>query len=137
ETRYARLAAERFGTRHTEFRVEAEALERLDRLVEAYDEPFGDSSAIPTHIVSELTHRHVTVALTGDGGDELFAGYHRLAAFAWAERVPRALLRAGSAAAALLPQGGDFRGLPRRAARFLGAAALPGDERMLRWIGYL
>src|SRR5690606_2283960 len=73
ETRYARLAAERFGTRHTEFVVEADALELLDPLVEAYDEPFGDSSAIPTHIVSGLTRAHVTVALTGDGGDELFA----------------------------------------------------------------
>jgi asparagine synthase (glutamine-hydrolysing) len=137
ETRFARLASERFGTRHTEFRVEAHALERLDRLVEAYDEPFGDSSAIPTHIVSELTRAHVTVALTGDGGDETFAGYLRLAAFAASERVPRALLRAGSAAAALLPHGTSFRSLPRRAARFLAAAALPPEERMLRWIGYL
>ena len=63
ETRYARLAAERFGTRHTEFVVEADALALLDELVEAYDEPFGDSSAIPTHIVSGLTRQHV-IALT-------------------------------------------------------------------------
>ena len=137
ETRYARLAAERFGTRHTEFVVEAQALERLDRLVEAYDEPFGDSSAIPTHIVSELTRRQVTVALTGDGGDELFAGYPRLAAMAWAERMPRWLARAGGVVAGALPYHGDFRSLPRRATRFLSAAALPSEERMLRWIGCL
>ena len=137
ETRYARLAAERFGTRHTEFVVEAGALELLDELVESYDEPFGDSSAIPTHIVSGLTRKHVTVALTGDGGDELFAGYPRLAAMAWADRVPRWLGGPVGALAARLPHTPDFRSLPRRAARFLAAAALPADERMLRWIGYL
>lgn len=137
ETRYARVAAERFGTRHTDFRVEAHALEQLDALVEAYNEPFGDSSAIPTHIVSELTRRHVTVALTGDGGDELFGGYPRLAALAWSERVPGWLFRAGSVLAAVLPHRPDFRSLPRRATRFLRAAALPAEERMLRWIGYL
>ena len=137
ETRFARLASERFGTRHTEFLVEAHALERLDRLVEAYDEPFGDSSAIPTHIVSELTRGHVTVALTGDGGDEMFAGYARLGALAWSERMPGWLRRAGSVVAGALPHHPDFRSLPRRVSRFLAAAALPADERMLRWIGYL
>jgi asparagine synthase (glutamine-hydrolysing) len=137
ETRYARLAAERFGTKHTEFVVEADALELVDALVDAYDEPFGDSSAIPTHVVSGLTRRHVTVALTGDGGDELFAGYLRLPALAWGERLPRWLGAAAGAVAAAIPHTSDFRGLPRRAARFLSAAALPPEERMLRWIGYL
>jgi asparagine synthase (glutamine-hydrolysing) len=137
ETRYARLAAERFGTEHTEFVVGADALERIDALVEAYDEPFGDSSAIPTHLVSELTRRHVTVALTGDGGDELFAGYLRLPALAWGERLPRWLGAAAGAVASAIPHTSDFRGLPRRAARFLAAAALPPEERILRWIGYL
>ena len=136
ESRYARLAAARFGTRHTEFVVEAGALELVDELVAAYDEPFGDSSAIPTHIVAGLTREHVTVALTGDGGDELFAGYPRLPALAWAERMPRWLTRMGAAAAGLLPHHGSFRSLPRRAARFLSVAALPPDERMLRWIGF-
>lgn len=137
ETRYARLAAERFGTRHTEFVVQADALELVDALVTAYDEPFGDSSAIPTHVVSGLTRRHVTVALTGDGGDELFAGYLRLSALAWGERLPRWLGAAAGAVAAAIPHDPDFRSLPRRAARFLSVAALPAEERMLRWIGYL
>ena len=137
ETRYARMAAERFGTQHTEFVVEADALALLDELVGAYDEPFGDSSAIPTHIVSGLTRQHVTVALTGDGGDELFAGYARLAAMAWAERFPRSLTGAAGAVAKLLPYDPDFRSLRRRAARFLSAAASSPEERMLRWIGYL
>jgi asparagine synthase (glutamine-hydrolysing) len=137
ETRYARLAAERFGTKHTEFVVEADALELVDALVDGYDEPFGDSSAIPTHVVSGLTRRHVTVALTGDGGDELFAGYLRLPALAWGERLPRWLGAAAGAVASAIPHTSDFRSLPRRAARFLSAAALPAEERMLRWIGYL
>ena len=137
ETRYARMAAERLGTQHTEFVVEADALGLLDELVDAYDEPFGDSSAIPTHIVSGLTRQHVTVALTGDGGDELFAGYARLAAMAWAERLPRWLAGSAGAVADLLPHHPDFRSLRRRAARFLSAASLSPEERMLRWIGYL
>ena len=137
ETRFARMAAERFATKHTEFVVEADALSLLDDLVEAYDEPFGDSSAIPTHIVSRLTRQHVTVALTGDGGDELFAGYPRMAAMAWAERLPGWLGGAAGAVASRLPHDPDFRSLSRRAARFLSAAALPPEERILRWIGYL
>ncbi len=78
ETHYARSVARRFGTIHEEFQVRPDAMEVLPRLVWHYDEPFGDSSAVPTWYVSELTRRHVTVALTGDGGDELFAGYPRL-----------------------------------------------------------
>ncbi len=91
ETQYARLAAERFGTEHEEFRVEPDALDILPKLVWHYDEPFADSSAIPTWYVSELTRRHVTVALTGDGGDELFAGYPRYRAVSlgtWFDRMP-------------------------------------------------
>jgi asparagine synthase (glutamine-hydrolysing) len=77
ETAYARLAAASFGTEHTEFLLEPESIELVDQLVDIYDEPFGDSSAIPAYIVSRLAREHVTVALCGDGGDELFAGYWR------------------------------------------------------------
>jgi len=98
ETRYARIAAERFGTLHEEFRVEPDAMEILPRLVWHFDEPFGDSSAVPTWYVSQLGRRHVTVALTGDGGDELFAGYPRYKAaqlggrFDRLPRLPRRVL---------------------------------------------
>jgi asparagine synthase (glutamine-hydrolysing) len=96
ETRYARIAAEQFQTVHEEFRVEPRALEILPKLVWHYDEPFGDSSAVPTWYVSALTRQHVTVALTGDGGDELFAGYPRYRAV-WLsgrfERLPGLLRR--------------------------------------------
>jgi len=137
ETSFARLAARRFATEHTEFVVEAGALERLDALVEAYDEPFGDSSAIPTHIISEMTREHVAVALTGDGGDEMFAGYPRFMGAVLAERTPRALMRLGNAVGRRLPHHPDFRHPARRFSRFFAAASLPPDERTLHWIGYL
>src|SRR5207302_2154547 len=89
ETAAARRVAARFGTDHTEFRVKPSAVELIDRLIWHHDGPFGDSSAIPTFLVSELTRPHVTVVLTGDGGDELFAGYLRFRAALAAERVPR------------------------------------------------
>ena len=136
ETEYARLASRRFGTEHTEFVVEAHQVELIDELVDGYDEPFGDSSGIPTHIVSRLTREHVTVALTGDGGDELFAGYARFQGAVLAESIPRWLVSAGDAVGRRLPHHPDFRSLSRRASRFFAAAALPPEERTLRWIGF-
>ncbi len=76
ELKYARLIAEKYNTEHHEFIVEPESIDLLPKLVQAYDEPFADSSAIPTYYVSKFTREHVTVALSGDGGDELFAGYN-------------------------------------------------------------
>jgi asparagine synthase (glutamine-hydrolysing) len=136
ETAFARIASRRFDTEHTEFVVEAHAVDLVDDLVEAYDEPFGDSSAIPTHIVSRLTREHVTVALTGDGGDEMFCGYPRFMGMAIGERLPGALARMGDALGRRLPHHADFRHPSRRFSRFFRAAALPAEERMLRWIGF-
>lgn len=81
ELPYARMIAEKFRTDHTEFIVEPNAIDILPLLVRQYEEPFADSSALPTYYVSKLTREHVTVALNGDGGDENFAGYTRYAAF--------------------------------------------------------
>jgi asparagine synthase (glutamine-hydrolysing) len=75
ERPYARLVAERFGTTHTELVVKAPVTDILPRLVWHYDEPFGDTSAVPSYAIAELTSQHVTVVLNGDGGDENFAGY--------------------------------------------------------------
>lgn len=137
ETRFARLAAERFGTDHTEFRVQADEVELLDELVAAHDQPFGDSSAIPTWIVSRLTREHVTVALTGDGGDEMFAGYPRFLGMVMAQRTPGWVAAVGDWLGRRLPHHPDFRHPTRRFSRFFRAAALPPAERMLRWVGYL
>jgi asparagine synthase (glutamine-hydrolysing) len=77
ELKYARLTAEKFGTDHHEFFVTPDICSVVDELVWHFDEPFADSSAIPTYMVSKLARDHVTVILSGDGGDELFAGYTR------------------------------------------------------------
>ena len=110
ELRFARQVAARYGTDHYELVVKPNALEVLPKLAWHFDEPFADSSAIPTYYVSKITREHVTVALSGDGGDENFAGYRRYAqALALHERLDsgtgrlaRPLCRLASA---LLPTG--------------------------------
>jgi asparagine synthase (glutamine-hydrolysing) len=77
ELKYARIAAEHFGTEHHEFIVTPDLCEVVDELVWHFDEPFADSSALPTYMVSKMARDFVTVVLSGDGGDELFAGYTR------------------------------------------------------------
>ena len=97
ELAYARRVANRFGTTHHGFVVEPKALEVLPKLVWHYDQPCGDSSALATYYLAQVTRQHVTVALNGDGGDELFAGYDRYWALQLSEQlrfVPPQLLRA-------------------------------------------
>jgi asparagine synthase (glutamine-hydrolysing) len=126
ERSYARTVAERWGTRHTELAVEENVAETLPRLAETLDEPLGDEAALPLFLICEQARRHVTVALTGDGGDEAFAGYERYVAHELARRVPEAAAAAGARALRLLPRA---RREPRsplfRTARFLDVAATP------------
>ena len=89
ESPYAELAARHFGTEHHAIRVTPRAWETLPALAWQFDEPFADSSALPTWYVAEETRRGVTVALTGDAGDELFAGYDRYRAVALAALLDR------------------------------------------------
>ena len=133
ETSYARLVAQRFGTDHTEFRVAPSAIDLVEKLVWHHDGPFGDSSAVPTYIVSDLTRRHVTVVLTGDGGDELFAGYTRFVAGVAAERIPQALRQVLAALFSRLGSPSSERHWLAKVQRFVKAMALPWDERMTRW----
>jgi asparagine synthase (glutamine-hydrolysing) len=78
ETYYANLVAKKFNTQHTVFSLSTnDFLEQIDNVLDSIDEPFADSSAIPTYILSKQTRKHVTVALSGDGGDEVFAGYNK------------------------------------------------------------
>ncbi len=137
EREHARVVAERFATDHTEFEVEPKALELIDRLVWHHDGPFGDSSAIPTYLLSELTRTRVTVALNGDGGDEVFAGYLRLYGGVLSERFPRWAFDVAAGAMRLLPEPRDRRHPLRFAKRFFEAGRLPLAERYLRWNGYV
>ncbi len=115
ELAFARTVASRYGTEHCEFVVKPDALEALPRLAQQFDEPFADSSALPTYYVAKITREHVTVALSGDGGDESFAGYRRyaeaLALHDRLDRLPgllvRPLLRL---AAGLMPAGARGQG---------------------------
>jgi asparagine synthase (glutamine-hydrolysing) len=132
----ARETARFLGTDHTEFQVEADRTELIERLVWHHDQPFGDSSALPTYLLAEKTKEHVTVALSGDGGDELFAGYERFGAALLADRlkwVPTAIthsvLSGAGRVAALVG-----RPVGERAERFTNAfdEALPWPY--LEWI---
>ncbi len=91
ESMHAQSVAERYRTRHAVERVETEDFELIDTLARTYDEPYADSSAIPTYRVSGLARRHVTVALSGDGGDESFGGYRRYRLHVQEERFRSAL----------------------------------------------
>ncbi|MDP1571645.1 MAG: asparagine synthase (glutamine-hydrolyzing) [Vicinamibacterales bacterium] len=135
ETAIARETARQFGADHTEFRVTPSAIDLLDTLVRHHDGPFADSSAIPTYLVSTLTREHVTVALTGDGGDEVFAGYLRFGAAVAAERVPRWTAAAAGALLGLLPAPRNERQWLARGRRFARFAQLPLEDRLTAWAG--
>jgi len=125
ETSYARLVASHFKTDHTEFIVEPKAIDLIEPLVWHHDGPFGDSSAIPTYIMAQLTREHVTVALNGDGGDELFAGYLRFYATILAEGIPSLPLQFGEKVLSVFPEPPNYHHWLRRAQRFLRCASYP------------
>jgi asparagine synthase (glutamine-hydrolysing) len=132
ERPYARSVAERFGTEHTEAVLEPDVAATLPRLAEAYDEPHGDEAALPLYLICEAARREVTVALTGDGGDESFAGYERYRAHRLAGRLPRP--GAGAAANILRRLAHEPRSTATRTARLLETVASPAAERYGRLI---
>ena len=127
ERRYARAVADRFATEHTEVVLEPDVEATLPRLADAYDEPHGDDAALPLYLICEAAQREVTVALTGDGGDESFGGYERYLAHRLAARLPS--VGASTAAGALRRLSSEPRSTATRAARFLETIAAPPAER--------
>ena len=138
ETRYAELAARHLGTEHQTFIVEPKAWETLPELAWHFDEPFADSSALPTWYVARETRRAVTVALTGDAGDELFGGYDRYRALAYGELFhqlplgPRRLL--GGTMVRVLPRSSRSKTRLRKLERFFEHINEPADARYLGWM---
>jgi asparagine synthase (glutamine-hydrolysing) len=137
ETAYAALVATQLGTRHQRFEVMPSCVDVIDKLVWHYDEPFGDSSAVPTWYLSELTRQQVTVALSGDGGDELFAGYERYQALWLSNRLQRLFplhKLPGIGLLQRLPDSDRRRSPVRRLKRFLEALGQPAARRYLNWL---
>jgi asparagine synthase (glutamine-hydrolysing) len=138
EREFAREASEHLGTKHHEQVVTPSALDILPKLVWHYDEPFSDSSSIPTMYLSQMTREHVTVSLSGDGGDELFAGYDRYKAVRlghWFDRLPRPIRAIMTARIwQKLPASTEQKSFLRRVKRFLSALGDSPQRRYMRWI---
>jgi asparagine synthase (glutamine-hydrolysing) len=138
ETRYAELAAKHLGTEHRTFIVEPKAWETLPHLAWHFDEPFADSSALPTWYVSRETRREVTVALTGDAGDELFGGYDRYRALGLTDlfqRLPAHSRRLiGGAMERFLPASTRSKSRLHKLKRLFEHINLPAEDRYLGWM---
>lgn len=137
ETGFAAEVARYVGTDHTRFEVTPDGVAIIDKLAWHYDEPFGDSSAVPTWYLSELTRREVTVALSGDGGDELFAGYERYRAL-WLSRLIQKTMPVhripGISLVQRLPDSSRQRSLIRRGKRFLESFGQAPARRYMAWL---
>ena len=141
ESSYAREISRLFGTEHREEIITPDVVSLFDRLVVHLDEPFADVSLFPTYLVSEVASREVKVVLSGDGGDELFAGYD------WyvADRLARTLtsfpgpwaLGALEAVSERFPESGKKKGLVNKVKRFLAGARAPEELQHYRWLSHL
>lgn len=142
ERPYAAKIANRLGTEHHEELVSPSDLRNvLPRLVRHYGEPFADSSAVPTFYLARLARHHITVALTGEGGDELVSGYDRHVAAKVAgvlDRLPQtALSLISRSGARIVPRTGDGKSRWDKFHRFLHSLPLDADERFMEWAGVL
>ncbi len=138
ELEHARRIANKWGTDHHEHFVEPDAMGILPMLVRHYGEPYSDSSAVPTYYVSQITRRHVTVALNGDGGDESFLGYERYLANQISETIQK-IPGSGIGVRMLqrvLPHNVESKSMLSRIHRFLKVAMMPEADRYAHWIGY-
>ncbi len=132
----AAAVARHLGTEHHESVVAPHAAELMETLLDHHDEPFGDSSALPTYLVAREARRHVTVALNGDGGDEVFAGYDKFRAALLAARLPGPLRHAMGWAGHLVPQGSTYHGTLRRLRRFAEKASREETARIAAWSSF-
>jgi asparagine synthase (glutamine-hydrolysing) len=135
----ARVVADAFGTRHHELAAGARLGDLLPEVVRSFDEPFGNPTALLSYELSRLTRQHVKVALSGDGADELFAGYPRfrgLAAAATYRRVPRQVRAIAAAGARALPESTQGRHTLRRAREFALAPLESLDDAYVSWVTY-
>jgi len=136
ELPWARTAARRLGTLHYEDVMQCDSPELLLKIADRQDEPFADTSIVPTHALCSMTRRHVTVALSGDGGDELLAGYVTHAADACHRRMaalPRCLVRGLRRAVGLLPDNRRKVNLVFKAKQFVAGAGLPAQDAHAWW----
>jgi asparagine synthase (glutamine-hydrolysing) len=137
ELPYARMVARRFETDHHEEVLEPKVADLVPGIIRQFDEPFADSSAIPTFVVAQATARHVKVALSGIGGDETFAGYPRYLGVRLSEyyrRLPRWLRSIpGTALPHLIPESDASRNWGDWIRRFLGGTEQPLPDRYLGW----
>ncbi|MBI5163203.1 MAG: asparagine synthase (glutamine-hydrolyzing) [Magnetospirillum sp.] len=140
EREAARRVAEHVGARHGELPARPEAAGFLDTMVRRFGEPFGNPTALLIHDLSRKAREHLKVALVGDGGDEVFAGYPRyhggLLAERWRRAVPGPLRALAAQAAELIPESSSGRHGWRRAREFLAAGRLDGAEAYASWVEY-
>jgi asparagine synthase (glutamine-hydrolysing) len=132
ELDHARLVADRYGTDHHELVVTPDAMELFPAIVETFDEPFADSSALPTYLVSQLAAKHVKVALSGEGGDELFGGYYTYVADLLASRLGP-LPALARPLVERLPSSSEKASFDYKAKRFVRGARLAPLERHHAW----
>jgi asparagine synthase (glutamine-hydrolysing) len=138
ESKYSQQVARHLGTQHEAFIVQPEAITVLPDLIYHYDQPFADSSAIPTWYLSQMTKRQVTVALSGDGSDELFSGYNRYQAARFAgflDQIPGMQSFLAWPIWQRIPSDMSQRNMLRRWKRFSQAMRLPPVARYMQWIG--
>lgn len=137
ERAFARSVAKHIGSEHHEEEVQPQAIEVLPKLIRHFDEPFGDSSAIPTWYLAQMARRHITVALSGDGGDELFLGYPRYRAAHLAasiDRIPALRRILASKFWQAIPTSGKQKSRLRQLKRFSEALGMGPARRYLDWI---
>ena len=137
ELSFARVIADRFKTEHHEEIVKPDALDILPKIVWHYNEPYADSSCIPTYYLSQMTRQNVTVALNGDGGDEIFAGYERYLAYkltSYYEKVPKFIRDGILNTLKAFPESSLRQDFIRKAKRFTEVMTEPKERRYIRWL---